>query len=138
MLTTCSMKSFISCKPCVGVLVLIVLFLMAIFYLYTDVTGTSPMTMFNNREAVRTLLACNNSRFGQSLLSAQKHLTDKVHINIYFDEKPSFDVQEFLAENGIILMMTSWTSDYLEAETTVERLCFLADLPGITNITLNE
>ena len=120
----------------VGVALLILA--VALFYLISDIRNSSLDFLLGAGTPVRQLLGCDPGMLDESVLTARKEKTEDIRLLVHFSEKPSPDVREFLMKQGVNIYLNTWIYDYLIADATVDRLCFLADLPGITNIRLGE
>ncbi len=121
------------------VLAVAVLIPLALFYLQEDLGKVSLDFLQGKQQSISSYLSCANSKiFEAQLMQARKKPTDQVRLLVHFNERPSVDVKDFFASQGVILHTDTWVLDYAVAETTVNRLCFLAGLPGITGISLGE
>ena len=118
--------------------VMAIIVLLAVFYLRNDIKSVSFDFLMNQKPTLRTSLRCPTQAFDQSILQSRRNDHDTIRLLIHFNEKPSSDVRDFLQINGVSIYPDTWVFDYLVAETSVDRLCFLASLPGITAISLGE
>lgn len=110
--------------------------LLAVFYLRQDF-ALFPGYPSNERRVV-TYLQCDLTRIDASVLEAKKGERGALRLLLYMTEKPSFDVRDYLVSQGVSINLNSWVNDFLIADTTVDRLCFLANLPGVKGVALGE
>jgi hypothetical protein len=126
-------------KKHIYLIAIAVLVLLALFYLQEDINKVSLDFLQGKPQSIAAQLSCSKRKLLESgLLQAHKKTNDQIRLLIHFSEKPSQDVKEYFASQGVVLHVETWILDYAVAETTVSRLCFLADLPGITSISLGE
>ncbi|MBI4091004.1 MAG: hypothetical protein HY422_03190 [Candidatus Komeilibacteria bacterium] len=112
--------------------------ILAVFYLWNDISSVSLDFLQGRKPEVQTVLKCKTTHLDGSVLTARKELQDTIRLLIHFNEKPSDDARIFLAENGIRIYPDSWVYEYLVADATVSSLCFADSLPGITGISTGE
>ncbi len=121
------------------VIAIIVLVMLALFYLGKDAKRFSLDFLYSTEKPIGSYLSCAKSPlFEKQLLNARKSSTAPIQLLIHFSEKPSQDVKDYFATAGVMLDINTWILDYAVADTTVNHLCFLADLPGITKISIAE
>jgi hypothetical protein len=112
--------------------------LTAFLYFIRDFRGVPIDTLLNQKPQIRKTLACTPRRIADDVLMQRKESEEPIRLLVHFNEEPNPDVRDFLAGEGVSIFLDSWLIDYLVAETTVDRLCFLDQLPGITLITAGE
>ena len=117
----------------------IVLVLLAVFYLRQDFTNGTFNFLPGTEPSIKSYLSCNSITLLEApVLDAHKKKTDQIRLLVHFSEKPTADLKDFLKEQNVELDLGSWIYDYAVAVTTVDRLCFLTTVPGITMISLGE
>lgn len=119
-------------------LLIVTVLILAVFYLWSDISSVSIDFLQGRKPQIRKILTCKPVHLDVSVLNARKELADMTRVLIHFNEKPSSDVREFLATEGVTIYPDSWVYDYLVGEAPVNKLCFLDTLPGITGISIGE
>lgn len=108
----------------------------ALLFLQAEVRRAA--TTFTRVPTIGERLTCPLDRFTDELRNARKNVSERLQLLVHFSEKPGYDVATFFQENGITLYPETWIYDYAVAETTLEHVCFLSELPGITSIDIAE
>ena len=112
--------------------------LTALLYFVRDFRGVPLDALLNQKPQIRKTLSCTPRRIADDVLTQRKEQDERIRLLVHFNEQPNADVRDFLQGEGVSIYLDSWLYDYLIAETTVDRLCFLDQLPGITLITAGE
>ena len=108
----------------------------ALLYLYRDITMASRWNFFHVSRSIGEQARCSIEKFDDALKNARRNTDDTVSLLIYWNERPSVDVRDFLSEQDIIIYPETWMNDYVLGIAKVSELCTLAGFPGVTRLTL--
>ena len=108
----------------------------ALLYLYRDITMASRWNFFHVSRSIGEQARCSVEKFDDALKNARRNTDDTVSLLIYWNERPSVDVRDFLSEQDIIIYPETWMNDYVLGIAKVSELCTLAVFPGVTRLTL--
>ena len=112
--------------------------LIAVFYLLDDIREASLSGFTGATSTVASALICDTTLIDEEILSLQRSKDDVIRIRTHFNEKPTFDARDYFLENGVAIYMNTWTGDYLTADMRVQELCFMANLPGVTKLSIED
>lgn len=121
-------------KPLAILLAIIAVAIVLVFYLRQDLQRS--IMELGRIQMLSQTLKCDTTRFGQEVLQSRLRPNDDIRLLVAFNERPSNDTRDYLAQQGVAIHLNTWIFDYLVADTKVDRLCFLAELPGIERISL--
>ncbi|OGY92905.1 MAG: hypothetical protein A3B31_00900 [Candidatus Komeilibacteria bacterium RIFCSPLOWO2_01_FULL_53_11] len=108
----------------------------ALLYLYRDITVALRWNFFHVSRSIGEQARCSVEKFDDALKNARRNTDDTVSLLVHWNEKPSFDVRDFLSEQGIVIYPETWMNDYVLGVAAVSQLCTLAEFPGVTRLTL--
>jgi hypothetical protein len=125
-------------KAMLFVALIVTVVALALFYLRSDYNNVSFDFLNDRVPEIGSYIQCEPGTLGESVLTQRKSETDAIRLLVYFRERPSTDVRDFLAQEGVNIYLDTWTLDFLVADSSVDRLCYLAHLPGIELIEHGE
>jgi hypothetical protein len=130
--------SKLSRKQFTGVVAVMLVLGLAIFYLVTDIDQVSLDFLYDRKPTIASQIACRSALVTTRLAEARKLSRENVRLLVHFEERPSVEVSDFLAEQGVIIYRHTWIFDYLVVDSPIDKLCYLTSLPSITKIDLAE
>ena len=109
-----------------------------LFYLGNDIGRFKDDYKYSTRPKVSSFTSCKKKNVDATVLQARKKPAEAIKVFIAFAERPLPDMVSFFQTNGVTVYPNTWINNTMLAATTADKICFVADLPGVTSISLGE